>query len=74
MYILSISVNSIEKYFNTQCYSNPIRVAKMHSSSSLTNSTNNNNNEPSSSNQNNNNKNYVLRFEAIDTFSSTLLK
>jgi len=41
MYILSISVNSSEKYFNTQCYSNPIRVAKMPSSSSLTNSTNN---------------------------------
>jgi hypothetical protein len=70
MYILSISVSSSEKYFNTQCYSNPIRVAKMPSSSSLTNSTNNNNNEPSSSNQNN--KNYVLRFKAIDTISFTL--
>lgn len=28
MYILSISVNSNEKDFNSKCYSNPIRVAK----------------------------------------------
>lgn len=74
MYILSISVNSSEKYFNTQCYSNPIRVAKMPSSSSLTNSTNNNNNEPSSNNQNNNNKNYVLRYKAIDNTISLNLE
>ena len=52
MYILSISVKSSQvNLFNTQCYSNPIRIVKMPNSTII----------PTTNN------NYVLKFKATDS-------
>jgi hypothetical protein len=68
MYLLLISINSSEKYFNTQCYSNPIRVAKM-APSSLKNSTTN---SSFMTNLNQTKQNYVLRFKITESIVFTL--
>ena len=65
MYILLISVNSSEKYFNTKCYSNPIRVTKIASLSAANSTT-------ISHILNQTKQKYVLRFKATDSILFTL--